>query len=197
MIEKAETQKLLARNWGVFPICIPSYKRWDRKENKTITAIIENCDSGIQENTYVFVRAEQEKQYRDNFPKNNIVVLPEVNGLAGTRQYIQDYVVRELKKPYFIDMDDDITQLKYVFHDPAGDHLSKAEETDYSQILRLGCAIARMAFEEHRCVLGNFHRVRFASNFPASQTAYVVNKGSTPSQRKRAYIARNKKKSRI
>lgn len=182
MIEKAEIQKLLARNWGLFPICIPSYKRWDRKENKTITCIIENCDDDIQKNTYVFVRAEQEQQYRDNFPTVNIVVLPEVHGLAGTRQYIQDYVVRELKKPYFIDMDDDITQLKYVFHDLAGDHLSRTEDTDYSRIIRFGCAIARMAFEKHRCVLGNFHRVRFASNFPASQTAYVVNKGSTPRQ---------------
>lgn len=182
MIEKGQIQKLLARKWGVFPVCIPSYKRWDRKENKTITAIIEKCDREIQENTYVFVRAEQEQAYRENFSSVNIVVLPEVHGLAGTRQFIQDYVIRELKKPYFIDMDDDITQLKYVFHDPAGDHLSKVEETDYSQILRFGCAIARMAFEEDRCMLGNFHRVRFASNFPASQTAYVINKGSTPRQ---------------
>lgn len=182
MIEKEQIQILLARKWGAFPLCIPSYKRWDRKENKTITAIIENCDREIQENTYVFVRAEQERQYKESFPGINIVVLPEVHGLAGTRQYIQEFVVKELKKPYFIDMDDDITQLKYVFHDPAGDHLSRAEETDYSQIIRLGSAISRMAFEKNGCLLGNFHRVRFASNYPASQTAYVVNKGSTPRQ---------------
>lgn len=182
MTDKRQTQKLLARKWGIFPVCIPSYKRWDRKENKTITKIIESCDEEIQRNTHVFVRAEQEAAYRDSFPGVNIVVLPEVHGLAGTRQYIQEYVVRELRRPYFIDMDDDITQLKYVFHDKEGDHLSKAEETDFSQILRLGCAISRMAFEKHGCLLGNFHRVRFASNYPASQTAYVVNKGSTPRQ---------------
>ena len=182
MIEKKQIQDLLSRKWGIFPICIPSYKRWDRKENKTITNIIEHCDQGIQENTYVFVRAEQEQAYRENFPTINIVTLPKVNGLAGTRQYIQDYVISTLRKPYFIDMDDDIIQVKYVFHDPSGDHLSKSDETDFSQILRFGCAIARMAFEKSKCVLGNFHRVRFASNYPASQTAYVVNKGSTPRQ---------------
>lgn len=182
MIEKEIIQKLLARKWDIFPVCIPSYKRWDRKSNKTIVNIIENCDEEIQKSTYVFVRMEQEQQYKQSFPNINIVVLPKVNGLAGTRQYIQDYVISSLKKPYFIDMDDDITQLKYVFHDAAGDHLSLAEETDPSKILRFGCAIARMAFEKDKCVLGNFHRVRFASNFPASQTAYVVNKGSTPRQ---------------
>lgn len=182
MIEKERIKKFLSIKWGVFPLCIPSYKRWDRKENKTLTSIIEKCDEGIQKNTYVFVRKEQEENYRKNFPTVNIITLPEVNGLAGTRQYIQDYVIKELRKPYFIDMDDDITQLKYVFHDIAGDHLSKADETDFSEILRFGCAISRMAFEKDRCVLGNFHRVRFASNYPASQTAYVVNKGSTPRQ---------------
>lgn len=182
MITKRRTQKLLAARWPLFPICIPSYKRWDRKENKTITTIIEKCGPEAQAKTYVFVRAEQEAAYMDSFPTVNIVKLPEVHGLAGTRQYIQEYVVKVLKMPYFIDMDDDITQLKYVFHDEEGDHLSKAGETDYEQILRLGCAIARMAFEESGCLLGNFHRVRFASNYPASQTAYVVNKGSTPRQ---------------
>jgi hypothetical protein len=79
-------------------------------------------------------------------------------------------------------MDDDITGLKYVYYEDGEDHLSKADETDNEQILRFGCAIARMAFETDNCLLGNFHRVRFASAYPASQTAYVVNKGSTPRQ---------------
>lgn len=182
MIEKANMQKLLGMKWKAFPVCIPSYKRWDRKENKTLTRIIENCDEEIKANTYIFVRKEQEEAYRKSFTGVNIIALPEVHGLAGTRQYIQDFVVRELRRPYFIDMDDDITDLKYVFHDPAGDHLSKAEESDPGQILRLGSAFARMAFEKSGCLFGNFHRVRFASNYPASQTAYMVNKGSTPRQ---------------
>ena len=98
MIEKQQIQKLLARRWGAFPICIPSYKRWDRKENKTITGIIEKCDAELQASTHVFVRAEQEQAYRESFPTVNIVVLPEVHGLAGTRQYIQDYVISTLRK---------------------------------------------------------------------------------------------------
>lgn len=182
MIEKQDTLRLLGRRWKPLPVCIPSYNRWDRKENKTITGVIEKCDTDIQRNAYVFVRKEQEAAYRASFPTINIVTLPEVNGLAGTRQYIQDYAIGTLNSPYFIDMDDDITSLKFVWHDAAGDHLSKTEETDPSRILRLASVIAIMAFEKHRCVLGNLHRVRFASNYPASQTAYVVNKGSTPRQ---------------
>ena len=76
MIEKPQMEKLLARRWGAFPICIPSYKRWDRKENKTITGIIEKCDAELQANTHVFVRAEQEQAYRASFPTVNIVALP-------------------------------------------------------------------------------------------------------------------------
>lgn len=179
---RSHIEKLMENRFQIFPICIPSYKRWDRGANTTISKIIENCDAEIQANTYVFVRAEQAEAYRAAFKTVNIVVLPIVNGLAGTRQFIVDYVADTLKKPYFVDMDDDITDLKFVWHDQTGDHLSKKEETDYSKVLRLGCAISRMAFEKHDCVMGNFHRVRFASNYPASQTAYVVNKGSTPRQ---------------
>lgn len=181
-ITKAKTQTLISKKWPLFPICIPSYKRWDRKDNKTLTKIIESCGPMVQAKTYVFVRKEQEAEYKENYKTVNIVTLPEVKGLAGTRQYIQDYVTETLKIAYFIDMDDDITQLKYVWNDKWGDHLSKEEETDYEQVLRTGCAIAMMAFEKDGCLLGNFHRVRFASNYPASQTAYVVNKGSTPRQ---------------
>ena len=181
-ITKAKTKALLAKHWPLFPICVPSYKRWDRRDNKTLTEIIEGCGPEVQAKTYVFVRKEQEAAYKESFKTVNIVTLPEVNGLAGTRQYIHEWVLRELKSAYYIDMDDDITQLKYVWNDEAGDHLSKKGETDYEQILRFGSAIAMMAFERDGCLLGNFHRVRFASNYPASQTAYVVNKGSTPRQ---------------
>lgn len=181
-INRIQIEKLLAYKYPIFPICIPSYKRWDRKANTTLTKIIECCEDEIQRNTFVFVRPEQESAYRDAFQTVNVVTLPPVNGLAGTRQYIVDYVATVLKKPYFVDMDDDITDLKYVWHDEAGDHLAKKDETNYSEILRFACAVSKMAFEQDDCVMGNFHRVRFANNYPASQTAYVVNKGSTPRQ---------------
>ena len=170
-IGRKQIEALMAVKYPIFPICIPSYKRWDRKANTTLSKIIENCDAEIRKNTYVFVRAEQAAAYMESFKTVNIVVLPPVNGLAGTRQYIVDYVTETLGKPYFVDLDDDITDLKFVWHDADGDHLSKKEESDYSKILRFGCAVSRMAFEKHDCVMGNFHRVRFASNYPASQTA--------------------------
>lgn len=165
------------------PICIPSYKRFDRKANKTITRIIEASDSEVQNNTYVFVRKEQADAYRENFQSVNIVVLPEVNGLAGTRQYICDFVLMELKKPHFLDMDDDITDLKAVtLSDDGKPCLSKAGEIQPGKIIRLGYAISKVAFGLHGCALGNLRRVRFANEFENTQTAYVTNKGATPRQ---------------
>lgn len=165
------------------PVCIPSYKRFDRKENKTLTRIIEGCDREIQDNTYVFVRKEQASAYRDSFPSVNIVVLPEVNGLAGTRQYICDFVASDLSKPHFMDMDDDITGLKTVSLNEHGKPcLSKAGEADQGKIIRLGYAISKVAFGLHKCVLGNMRRVRFANELVNTQTAYVTNKGATPRQ---------------
>ena len=110
-INRSQIERLMANKYPIFPICIPSYKRWDRKANTTLSKIIENCDEEIQRNTYVFVREEQAAAYRESFKTVNIVVLPPVNGLAGTRQYIVDYVTETLKKPYFIDLDDEKEKL--------------------------------------------------------------------------------------
>lgn len=174
---------LLKEASEICPICIPSYKRHDRKKNKTIVKIIEKCDKQIQENTYVFVRKEQVEQYNNSFPTVNIVPLPQVNGLAGTRQYICDFVTDELKKPYFMDVDDDITDLKTVTLSEEGKPcLSKSGEVDCGRIIRLGYEIAKIAFGLHNCYLGNFRRVRFANQFANTQTAYVTNKGATPRQ---------------
>ena len=57
-ITKAKTQALISKKWPLFPICIPSYKRWDRKDNKTLTKIIESCGPMVQARTYVFVRKD-------------------------------------------------------------------------------------------------------------------------------------------
>lgn len=174
---------LLDNAKSLCPVCIPSYKRFERKENKTLTRIIEACDKEIQDNTYVFVRKEQASAYRQNYPSVNIVVLPEVNGLAGTRQYICDFVADDLKKPHFMDMDDDITGLKTVSLDEQGKPcLSKAGEVDPGKIIRLGYEISKVAFGLHKCVLGNMRRVRFANELENTQTAYVTNKGATPRQ---------------
>lgn len=182
MIDKEYMQRLLQIKLPAFPICIPSYNRSDRAKNKTAVRIIEKCDDDIRRNTFMFVRKEQAGDYRSSFPELNIVTLPEVHGLAGTRQYVQDFVTMDLKRPYFIDMDDDIVILEYAFHDSTGEHLSHVWESDWSSILRLGSGIARMAFEKSGCLLGSFHRLRFGSRFPASKTAYCCNRGATPRQ---------------
>lgn len=183
MFTKEQMRWLLDNTNAICPICIPSYKRYDRKENKTLTRIIEGADKELQENTYVFVRKTQADAYRENFPSVNIVVLPEVNGLAGTRQYICDFILDELKKPYFMDMDDDITGLKTVTLSEDGKPcLSKAGEVEPGKIIRLGYEIAKVAFGLYGCVLGNLRRVRFANEYKNTQTAFVTNKGATPRQ---------------
>jgi len=183
MVVKSQVAEMLERADKLFPICIPSYKRWDRKENKTLTRLIEKCDKAVQDNTYVFVREEQYGLYRESFPSVNIVKLPQVNGLASTRQYIVDFVLGELGQPYFMDMDDDIMNLKVVTTDTDGKpKLSLLGEFDTAKVIRLGCLISELAFSDFGCLLGSFRRVRFANHKEFAQTAIMINKGATPRQ---------------
>ena len=166
-----------------FPICIPSYNRWDRNENKTITKIIEKLPEELQKNTYVFVRKQQKEKYDASFKTVNIIVLPDyITGCSLTRQYMYDYIFEQTKQPYCIDMDDDITDLKYIEYRDGKASLSLKDETKYGQILTLGSEIARIAFEKDNCLLGNFHRVRFANSDYNATHCYTTNKGSTPRQ---------------
>jgi hypothetical protein len=169
----------------LFPICIPSYKRWEKKENKTLTNIISNCDEQIRNNTYVFVRKEQAENYKENFIELgiNIVELPIVDGLSDTRQYMCDYVTDILNEDYFIDLDDDLIDLKFVYKDTDGKvKLNTKQPEKYSKIIRLFCEISKVAFEKDNCLLGSLHRVRFANNKDTYNNAYTTNKGATPRQ---------------
>ncbi len=172
--------RLLRQSRELFPICIPSYKRWDRKDNTTMAKIIEDSDEEVRDKTYLFVREEQYNLYRAEYPDTKIVVLPKVGGLASTRQYVEDYVYNVLKQPYFIDIDDDITSLKAVVLDGDKVRLTRKNEVKTGDVIRLSCEIAKMAFERDDCVLGKPRRVRFANNIEYTQTAYVTNKGATP-----------------
>lgn len=169
----------------LFPICIPSYKRWQKEDNKTLTKIIANCDEEIRKNTYVFVRKEQADNYRESFSELgvNIVELPHVEGLSDTRQYMCDFVTDVLNEKYFVDLDDDLTDLKYVYKDIDGKvKLNVKQPEKYSQIIRLFCEISKVAFEKDECLLGSLHRVRFANNKETYKNAYTTNKGATPRQ---------------
>lgn len=180
MFTKNDMFDLLGSAKEVFPICIPSYKRWDRKENKTMAKIIEQSDAEIQDNTWLFVREEQYELYKKEYPDTKIVVLPTVGGLASTRQYIEDYMCDVIKRPYFIDIDDDITNLCAVILDGGKPRLTRRGEVSIGSVIRLSCEIAKMAFDIDSCVLGKPHRVHFANSIENSQTAYFTNKGATP-----------------
>lgn len=180
MFEVADMYDLLGRARELFPICIPSYKRWDRRDNTTMAKIIEKCDEEIQDATYLFVRSEQYDLYKQNYPNTKIIKLPRVNGLAGTRQFIEDYMYDVVGKPYFMDIDDDLTSLRAVVLDDGKPRLTWAGEVSESNIIRLGCEIAKRAFDDDGCVLGKPRRTRFANAVEYTQTAYVTNKGATP-----------------
>lgn len=180
MFLKEDMMRLIRETSTLFPICIPSYLRWDRKDNKTMAKIIEQSDEEIQRSTILFVRKEQEREYRKNYTKTKIVVLPKVNGLASTRQYIEDYMYEELKQPYFLDIDDDITSLGAVVLENGKPRSTKAGEVNPGDILRLFCAISKVAFERNDCVLGKPRRMHYANDIEYTQTAYVTNKGATP-----------------
>lgn len=161
------------------PICIPSWKRWDRKDNKTMTIIDEICSEQIKSRTYLFVRKDQYKQYAESFPHANIVVLPPVEGLATTRQYIADFTLDELKAPYCVDVDDDITAMGRVISDN-GKPKCKASRTMFEDALNYAAAIAIDAMELSGCIIGGCHRQHFANTEGAVDTAYKVNAGPTP-----------------
>lgn len=180
MIEREGMMRLLKGAREVFPICIPSWKRWDRKDNKTMAKLIEESDDEIKDKTILFVRRDQYELYKENYPNTRIVVLPPVNGLASTRQFVEDYMYEVMHQPYFIDIDDDITSLKAVFLDEGKPRMSRAGEVSVGEVIRLSCEIAKMAFELDDCLLGKPHRTRFANTLENTQTAYVTNKGATP-----------------
>ena len=167
----------------LFPIVIPSYNRWERSKNKTLVNIIEKLPIEAQSNTYVFVREEQQELYKESFKTVNVIPLPSgTSGLATTRQYMEDYMLNYLKQPYFIDMDDDIIALKYIEYRDGKPSLSLIGNSNPYKILCLGSEIAKIAFEKDNCVLGNFHRVRFANTEYNAKHCYTTNKGATPRQ---------------
>ena len=161
------------------PICILSWKRWERSENKTMTIIDEYCSEQMQERTFLFVRAEQEEQYRRSFPKANIVVLPHVEGLSMTRQFIADYTLDELGSPYCIDVDDDITAIGRI-HVEGGKLKSRATKETFEDSLNFAARIALDAMERSDCIIGGCHRMHFSKSVEAVKVAYKVNAGPTP-----------------
>lgn len=164
MITKQTMEYLLDTATGLGPICIPSYKRWNVNDNKTLQ-LIKQCDSDIQQSTFVFVRQDQYENYKTNFDFVNIVALPaEIKGLAGTREYICWYVVNVLKQDIFMDVDDDIKYITWMYLNDQGTSTlhSTSQNHRVSESIRLGFNLAHFIFsKEKKTVLGSFRRQRF------------------------------------
>lgn len=161
------------------PICCPSYKRWSRRENKTMTIIDECCSDDMRERTYLFVRREQYDRYAENFPRLKIIKLPDVGGLSTTRQFIADYTIDVLKAPYNIDIDDDITNVGRIVIDGGKAHDRGTRET-FEKSLNFASCIALDAFEQADCIIGGLRRRHFSATLNNARTAYYVNSGPTP-----------------
>lgn len=178
---KDDMLKALSTPYELYPICIPSYHRPTADQNVTLRRFRDSGSDEIAKNVKVFVRAEEEDAYAESFPMFEIVRLPEVHGLASTRQAIADYMLAA-GQPRYIDMDDDITTVGVVFNDDGKAALSKKDEATVEECMRLASRLADMAFDDCGCVLGGAKFTFWANNDYNASTAYTVNNGITPRQ---------------
>lgn len=182
MFEKKDMIKALKSAKKIIPICIPSYNRWNLNESTTISKIIDKCDQTIKDNTYIFVRREQLAQYKQTYPTYNIVPMDNIKGIADTRNFMCDYAYGYLKQKYYIDMDDDMTSLNFIYYDEEENKtkVSSQKETNYSQVLKLLCELTYIAFNKTKAIYGSVRKRRFANRYENSQIALITNKGITP-----------------
>lgn len=176
----------------LFPIFIPSYLRPEFVTGKRLLSLF---DDEALKKVHVIVRKEQAKQYRKHNPKIQVLVIPDeynVNGLASTRQFIFDYCV-EHRIPYYIDMDDDIKYLQFLWSatsangNPTSRHSTVKDWEKHPDIpqmvLQLACKISRDCFTANsNVVFGNIRRQRMSQGEQNSTLKYMVNSGPTPRQ---------------
>ena len=170
-------------------IFCPSYMR----PNFVSGRIFRTFEPEVLEKVHIVVRPEQYKAYKKANPEFDIISLGDypVNGLASTRQFIYEYAV-EHKYSTIIDMDDDITNLSYLFSalNGSGNPCSKHSfvrydyaKDFYQKILLLGSYIARGVFKQHPdVVLGNLRRQRLSMDPDNAKLKYIVDCGPTPRQ---------------
>lgn len=164
------------------PICVPSYHRFDLKENKTLRLLLESCDEKILGNTFIFVRKEEYDKYKKLTNKVNFIELPEVEGLSDTRQYIVDFVSDELCQDLFIDADDDIVSLTYTEIRDKKPKVSAVDRSKTQQMLNGISAVGEYLANSCDVVISGVRKQRFSNNAEYVHTAAKVNKGNTPRQ---------------
>lgn len=174
-------------------IFIPSYNRPKFASAKLFEGFTETA----LEKVHIVVRPEQAKAYRKANPKLHILPIPKdfhlpINGLASTRQFIFEYA-RDNKYPLIIDMDDDITHLRYLYEglsqkgNPTSKHTVMKDDADDPQlsqrILTMAAKIAGIVFKKYPNVyLGNIRRQRLSMGIENNRLMYIVNSGPTPRQ---------------
>lgn len=170
-------------------IFCPSYMR----PNFVSGRIFKTFEPEVLEKVHIVVRPEQYKAYKKSNPELDIISLGDypVNGLASTRQFIYEYAL-EHRYSTIIDMDDDITNLSYLFNalNGSGNPCSKHSfvrydyaKNFYQKILLLGSYIARGVFNKYpNVVLGNLRRQRLSMDPDNARLKYMIDCGPTPRQ---------------
>lgn len=190
---KQETIKeILSRTTvdDMLPICIPSYHRPDFILAKNI---LSRFTKKALEKVFVFVRAEEYKQYNRQNPWLQFIEIPKgtVTGLGDTRNYIFEWAAeRRLSK--IMDMDDDIFRMHYMYTNTINGNSKPSTVEDLDQdsripqkCLQLTGVLAKEAFKKYpNLVLGGLRKRRFCQHPHIANTKYFVNKGSTPRQTK-------------
>lgn len=170
-------------------IFCPSYMR----PNFVSGRIFRTFEPEVLKKVHIVVRPEQYKAYKKANPEFDIISLGDypVNGLASTRQFIYEYAL-EHKYSTIIDMDDDITNLSYLYGalNGSGNPCSKHSPVRYDyakeyyqKILLLGSYIARNIFSEYPDVmLGNIRRQRLSMDPDNAKLKFLIDCGPTPRQ---------------
>jgi len=94
-----------------YKIVIPSKNRVKDFNNMTYEKVILKYDLNLK-NVYVFVPKDNEKEYKENFDKINIIVAPD--GFMNTVKYIHKFFKDKEK---FLYMNDDITKILKLQND--------------------------------------------------------------------------------
>lgn len=190
-MEKEKMKELLDNSPMIPHIFCPSWRR----PNFVSAQKFKNFSSEAKKRVHIVVRPDQYDMYKEANPELHILPIPEdypINGLASTRQFIFEYAV-EHRYPMVIDMDDDITEVRYLFDavtkngDPCSHHSTAQDKTDdplmEQKVLQLAAQLAKEVFAKYPDVyLGNIRRQRFCQSPDNANLKYIINAGPTPRQ---------------
>lgn len=190
-MEKSKMQELLDNTSYLPHIFCPSWRR----PNFVSAGIFNGFDEEARKKVHIVVRPDQYNDYKKANPKLDILPIDEdypINGLASTRQWIFEYAVKN-KLSMYIDMDDDIKMVRYLFDaftnkgDPCAHHSNMQDLAEdpllQQKVLQMTAEISKEIFKTYPDVcLGNIRRQRFCQHPENAYLKYIINAGPTPRQ---------------